>query len=83
MVREWASQGKMQKGMENLSRKGNGRDRSSEVKEIMIFWGKLQVTSNKWLDFSHHKSQTQVNLGNRSLLQEYIQKPRNSNTFFP
>lgn len=47
MVREWASQGKMQKGMENLSRKGNGRDRSSEVKEIMIFWGKLQVTSNK------------------------------------
>lgn len=46
MAREWASQGKMQKGMVNLSRKGNGRDRALEVKEIMILWGKLKVTNN-------------------------------------
>lgn len=46
-------------------------------------WGKFQVTSNKQLCLSNHKTQNQTHLGNRSLLQEYTQKQRNSNTFIP
>lgn len=42
MVRKWASQGKIHKGMENLSQKGNDRYRALEVKKIMILGGNFR-----------------------------------------